>query len=164
MSEILAIYPGSFDPITNGHLDLIERARQIFGQLIVAVLTNPDKSPLFTVMERVEMLQEATRGMPNVCVDTFGGLLVEYAKQKQAGINLRGIRAFTDYEYELQMAIMNRKLEPSLETVFLVPAESYTYVSSRLVREIFQNGGSLKGLVPPLVEDRLHQKFFQHKV
>jgi pantetheine-phosphate adenylyltransferase len=164
MSESLAIYPGSFDPITNGHLDLIERARWIFGSLIVAVLTNPDKLPLFTVMERVEMLQEATRGMPNVAVDTFGGLLVEYAKQKGAAIILRGIRAFTDYEYELQMAIMNRKLEPSLETVFLVPAESYTYVSSRLVREIFQNGGSVKGLVPPLVEDRLHQKVFQNKV
>jgi len=164
MSEILAIYPGSFDPITNGHLDLIERARWIFGRLIVAVLTNPDKLPLFTVTERVEMLQEATRGMPNVAVDTFGGLLVEYAKQKGAGIILRGIRAFTDYEYELQMAIMNRKLEPSIETVFLVPAESYTYVSSRLVREIFQNGGSVKGLVPPLIEDRLHQKVFQNKV
>jgi len=164
MPESVAIYPGSFDPITNGHLDLIERARGIFGRLIVAVLTNPDKSPLFTVMERVEMLQEATRGMPNVAVDTFGGLLVEYAKQKGAGIILRGIRAFTDYEYELQMAIMNRKLEPSLETVFLVPAESYTYLSSRLVREIFQNGGSVKGLVPPLVEDRLHQKVFQNKV
>ena len=132
--------------------------------MIVAVLTNPDKLPLFTVTERVEMLQEATRGMPNVAVDTFGGLLVEYAKQKGAGIILRGIRAFTDYEYELQMAIMNRKLEPSLETVFLVPAESYTYLSSRLVREIFQNGGSVKGLVPPLVEDRLHQKVFQNKV
>ncbi len=110
------------------------------------------------------MLQEVTRGMPNVSVETFGGLLVEYAKQKQAGIILRGIRAFTDYEYELQMAIMNRKLEPSLETVFLVPAESYTYVSSRLVREIFQNGGSVKDLVPPLVEDRLHQKVFQNKI
>jgi pantetheine-phosphate adenylyltransferase len=164
MSESLAIYPGSFDPITNGHLDLIERARRVFGSLIVAVLTNPDKLPLFTVMERVEMLQEAIRGMPNVEVDTFGGLLVEYAKQKGAGIILRGIRAFTDYEYELQMAIMNRKLEPSLETVFLVPAESYSFVSSRLVREIFQNGGSVKGLVPPLVEDRLHQKVFQNKV
>jgi pantetheine-phosphate adenylyltransferase len=115
-------------------------------------------------MERVEMLQEATRGMPNVAVDTFGGLLVEYAKQKGAGIILRGIRAFTDYEYELQMAIMNRKLEPSLETVFLVPAESYTYVSSRLIREIFQNGGSVKDLVPPLVEHRLHQKVFHNKI
>jgi pantetheine-phosphate adenylyltransferase len=164
MPESLAIYPGSFDPITNGHLDLIERARRIFGGLIVAVLTNPDKTPLFTVMERVEMLQEATREMPNVSVETFGGLLVDYAKQKRAGIILRGIRAFTDYEYELQMAIMNRKLEPSLETVFLVPAESYNYVSSRLVREIFQNGGSVKDLVPPVVEDRLHQKVLQGKI
>jgi pantetheine-phosphate adenylyltransferase len=163
MSQSVAIYPGSFDPITNGHLDLIERARRIFARLIVAVLTNPDKSPLFTVAERVEMLQEAARGMPNVSVEAFGGLLVDYARQRQAGIIVRGIRAFTDYEYELQMAIMNRKLEPSLETVFLVPAESYTYLSSRLVREIFQNGGSVKDLVPSLVEDRLHQKVFQNK-
>ena len=164
MSEILAIYPGSFDPITNGHLDLIHRGSHLFDRLLVAVLTNLEKQPLFTAAERVEMLQEVTRGMPNVSVETFGGLLVEYAKQKHAGIILRGIRAFTDYEYELQMAIMNRKLEPSLETVFLVPAESYTYVSSRLVREIFQNGGSVKDLVPPLVEDRLHQKVFQNKI
>jgi pantetheine-phosphate adenylyltransferase len=150
--------------MTNGHLDLIERAQRIFGQLIVAVLTNADKTPLFTVTERVEMLQEATREMPNVSVETFGGLLVEYAKQKRAGIVLRGIRAFTDYEYELQMAIMNRKLEPSLETVFLVPAESYNYVSSRLVREIFQNGGSVKDLVPRVVESRLRQKVLQGKI
>lgn len=164
MSEKLAVYPGSFDPITNGHLDLIERGRRIFGRLIIAVLTNPDKTPLFSVQERVEMLQGVTRGMANVSVESFGGLLVDYAKQKQAGIILRGIRAFTDYEYELQMAIMNRKFGPTLETVFLVPAESYTYVSSRLVREIFQNGGSVKDLVPPLVEDRLHQKVFQNKI
>lgn len=163
MSEMVAIYPGSFDPITNGHLDLIGRARRTFDRLIVAVLTNPDKQPLFTVAERVEMLQEATRGMANVSVDMFGGLLVDYANQKKAGIIIRGIRAFTDYEYELQMAIMNRKLAPGLETVFLVPGESYTYVSSRLVREIFQNGGSVSGLVPPLVEERLRQKVFQKK-
>lgn len=163
MNEVTAIYPGSFDPITNGHLDLIDRARHTFARLIVAILTNPDKRPLFTVAERVEMLQETTREMPGVSVDTFGGLLVDYARQKKAGIIIRGIRAFTDYEYELQMAIMNRKLSPGLETVFLVPGESYTYISSRLVREIFQNGGSVKGLVPPLVEERLRKKVLQKK-
>jgi pantetheine-phosphate adenylyltransferase len=162
MPEILAIYPGSFDPITNGHLDLIKRGSELFGHLIVAVLTNLEKQPLFTVAERVEMLQEVTRGMQNVSVDTFGGLLVDYARQKEAQVILRGIRAFTDYEYELQMALMNRKLAPTLETVFLMPAVSYTFVSSRLVREIFQHGGSVKGLVPRLVEERLHQKVFQN--
>ena len=161
MNEILAIYPGSFDPITNGHLDLIERGSQIFNQLVVAVLTNLEKDPLFTVAERVEMLREATHAIPNVSVDTFSGLLVDYARQKRAKVILRGIRAFTDYEYELQMALMNRKLEPDLETVFLMPALSYTYVSSRLVREIFQHGGSVTGLVPALVEERLHQKVFK---
>lgn len=160
MADILAIYPGSFDPITYGHLDVIERASQLFDRLIVAVLTNLEKQPLFTVAERVEMLREATSRYPRVSVETFSGLLVDYAKQKKARIILRGIRAFTDYEYELQMALMNRKLEPSLETVFLVPAESFAYLSSRLVREIFQLGGSVKDLVPPLVEERLHQKVF----
>jgi pantetheine-phosphate adenylyltransferase len=163
MAEILAIYPGSFDPITNGHLDLIERGSHLFDRLIVAVLTNLEKDPLFTVAERVEMLQEATRAIPNVAVDTFSGLLVDYARQKGAQVILRGIRAFTDYEYELQMALMNRKLAPDLETVFLMPALAYTYVSSRLVREIFQHGGSVKDLVPALVEERLHQKVFQNK-
>jgi len=157
MAEILAIYPGSFDPITNGHLDLIERGSQLFHRLIVAVLTNLDKNPLFNVSERVEMLREVTRGIPNVSVDTFSGLLVDYARQKHAQAILRGIRAFTDYEYELQMALMNRKLAPDLETVFLMPALAYTYVSSRLVREIFQHGGSVTGLVPAIVEERLHQ-------
>ncbi len=163
MAKILAIYPGSFDPITNGHLDLIERGSHLFDRLIVAVLTNLEKDPLFTVAERVEMLQETTRAIPNVGVDTFSGLLVDYARQKRAQVILRGIRAFTDYEYELQMALMNRKLAPDLETVFLMPALSYTYVSSRLVREIFQHGGSVKDLVPALVEERLHQKVFQNK-
>jgi pantetheine-phosphate adenylyltransferase len=163
MARILAIYPGSFDPITNGHLDIIERGSRLFDRLIVAVLTNLEKNPLFTVAERVEMLQQATQAIPNVAVDTFSGLLVDYARQKQAKALLRGIRAFTDYEYELQMALMNRKLEPELETVFLLPALSYTYVSSRLVREIFQLGGSVKDLVPALVEERLQQKVLQHK-
>lgn len=164
MSEILAIYPGSFDPITNGHLDLIERGSQIFNRLIVAVLTNLEKNPLFTVPERVEMLREATRAIPNVSVDTFSGLLVDYARQKQAKVILRGIRAFTDYEYEMQMAMMNRKLEPDLETVFLMPALNYTYVSSRVVREVVQLGGSVECLVPALVEERMRQKLSHEKV
>jgi pantetheine-phosphate adenylyltransferase len=160
MSEILAIYPGSFDPITHGHLDLIERGGRLFNHLVVAVLTNVDKQPLFTVEERVEMLQAATGGMSNVSVDTFGGLLVEYARRKKARAILRGIRAFSDYEYELQMALTNRGLEPEIETVFLTPAEAYSHISSRLVKEIFIHGGSVKGLVPPIVEERLRQKVF----
>ena len=160
MSGILAIYPGSFDPLTHGHLDLIERASQIFDQLVVAVLTNLEKAPLFSIEERVEMLREVTAGMPNVSVDTFSGLLVDYAMKKKARVILRGIRAFTDYEYELQMALMNRQLQPNLETVFLTPAEAYSHISSRLVKEIFQHGGSVSGLVPPVVEQRLRQKVF----
>lgn len=163
MSEILAIYPGSFDPITNGHLDLIERGSQLFDRLLVAVLTNLEKNPLFTVAERVEMLRESTRTISNVSVDTFSGLLVDYARQKHAKVLLRGIRAFTDYEYELQMALTNRKLAPDMETVFLMPALAYTYVSSRLVKEISQLGGSVTEMVPALVEERLHQKVFQGK-
>ena len=160
MSQILAIYPGSFDPLTRGHVDLIERGSQIFDQLVVGVLTNLDKAPLFSIEERVEMLREVTAGMPNVSVDTFGGLLVDYAVRKKARVILRGIRAFSDYEYELQMALMNRELQPNIETVFLTPAEAYSHISSRLVKEIFQHGGSVKGLVPPVVEERLRQKVF----
>ena len=158
MPEILAIYPGSFDPLTNGHLDLIERGAQIFDHLVVAVLTNLEMEPLFTSQERVEMLQVVTAGNNNVSVDTFDGLLVEYAQSKKAKAILRGIRAFSDYEYELQMALVNRQLAPELETVFLMPAESYSYLSSRLVKEIFQYGGSVKDMVPAVVEDRLRQK------
>ncbi len=164
MPSTRAIYPGSFDPTTNGHLDLIERGSRLFDQLVVAVLTNIEKEPLFGVDERVEMLLDVTRKMKNVEVDTFSGLLVDYAKRKKADAILRGIRAFSDYEYELQMALMNRKLEPKVETVFLMPAESYTYVSSRLVKEIFRHGGSVKGLVPPLVEERLQEKVFPKKL
>lgn len=160
MSGILAIYPGSFDPITHGHLDLIERGSRLFDHLVVAILTNIEKQPLFTVEERVAMIREATAGFSNVSVDTFSGLLVDHARRKKARAILRGIRAFSDYEYELQMALMNRQLEPSIETVFLTPAGAYGHISSRLVKEIFQHGGSVKDLVPPVVEERLRQKVF----
>ncbi|MBI2817383.1 MAG: pantetheine-phosphate adenylyltransferase [Acidobacteria bacterium] len=153
-----AIYPGSFDPITYGHLDLIERGSKIFDHLIVSVLLNPDKQPLFSVQERVEMLTEVTQQWSNVSVDTFDGLLVDYAVRKQAHVILRGIRAISDYEYELQMALMNRKMDSSLETVFMMPAVAYTFLSSRLVREVCQLGGNVKGLVPPQVEERLRAK------
>ena len=159
MSDLVAIYPGSFDPITNGHLDLIERGSHMFSHLVVALLTNFEKQPLFTVEERIDMLRQVTQRMANVEVDTFSGLLVDYAMRKQARAILRGVRAFSDYEYELQMALMNRKLQPKVETIFLMPAEQYAYLSSRLVKEIFQHGGPVKGLVPAIVEQRLRQKF-----
>lgn len=159
MKPILAIYPGSFDPVTNGHLDLIERGAQIFSRLVVAVLRNDEKhEPLFSVPERTEMLREATQRWPNVEVDVFDGLLVEYARQREARVILRGIRAISDYEYELQMALMNRKLAPQIETVFMMPAETYSYLSSRLVKEIFRLGGNISGLVPAFVEERLRAK------
>ena len=158
MHSVVAIYPGSFDPVTNGHLDLIERGSNIFGRLVVAVLRNAEKEPLFSLDERIEMLREATSTFPNVEVDSFHGLLVDYARKRKARVLLRGIRAVSDYEYELQMAMMNRKLEPRLETVFMLPAIAYSYLSSRLVREIAQLGGSVNGLVPPAVEQRLRDK------
>src|SRR5579863_4060780 len=158
MKTSLAIYPGSFDPVTNGHLDLIERGTKIFDRLVVAVLLNLDKEPLFPTKERVEMLREVTRQWSNVEVDVFDGLLVDYARKRNAQVILRGIRAFSDYEYELQMALMNRRLESNIETVFMMPAEKYSYLSSRLVREIAHLGGDIKGLVPPVVEQRLRAK------
>jgi pantetheine-phosphate adenylyltransferase len=158
MKTSIAIYPGSFDPVTNGHLDLIERGEKMFDLLIVAVLQNVEKKPLFSVNERVEMLREVTGQWTDVEVDVFDGLLVDYARKKGAGVILRGIRAVSDYEYELQMALMNRKLEPRLETVFMLPGVSYSYLSSKLVREIAQLGAPLKGLVPPIVEERLRAK------
>jgi pantetheine-phosphate adenylyltransferase len=158
MDPVLAIYPGSFDPVTNGHLDLIERGAKIFSRLLVAILRNAEKAPLFTVEERIEMLREVTRGIANVEVDSFDGLLVDYARRRGARVLLRGIRAVSDYEFELQMAMMNRKLEAGLETVFMLPAVEYSFLSSRLVREIAQLGGSVSGLIPAAVEQRLRTK------
>ncbi len=158
MNLVRAIYPGSFDPLTNGHLDLIERGSKIFEELIVAILRNSEKDPLFTLPERKEMLQEMVKHYPNVRVDSFDGLLVDYAMKKNAKAVLRGIRAISDYEYELQMALMNRKLQPQLETVFMASGETYSYLSSRLVKEIFRLGGSVRGLVPDLVEEKMREK------
>jgi len=158
MKQIRAIYPGSFDPLTNGHLDLIERGSKIFHELVVAILRNSEKEPLFDVAERRDMLAEATARWPNVRIDTFSGLLVDYVVRQKAHAVLRGIRAISDYEYELQMALMNRKLNAQVETVFMMPAEAYSYLSSRLVKEVFRLGGSVHDLVPPEVEKRLYKK------
>src|ERR1039457_1766506 len=155
---VTAIYPGSFDPVSFGHLDLIARGAMIFDQLIVAVAQNLEKEPLFAVKERIEMLESLTFEWKNVEVDTFDGLLVEFARNQGASVIMRGIRAVSDYEYELQMAMMNRKIEPDIETVFMLPAEAYSYISSRLVKEIARLGGPVKDLVPPLVVERLRAK------
>ena len=157
-----AIYPGSFDPVTNGHLDIIERGCKLFDEIIISILVNPEKKPLFTVEERREMLTEVLtsikQGDCEVRIDSFEGLLVNYAVAQQANVIVRGIRAISDYEYELQMALMNRRLEPGIETVFMMPAETYSYVSSRLVKEVFQLGGAVEGLVPQAVEKRMKEK------
>ena len=155
---VIAVYPGSFDPVTNGHLDLIERGAQIFDQLIVAIARNLEKDPLFAVKERVEMLEVVTFELKNVEVAVFDGLLMNFAREQDARVILRGIRAVSDYEYELQMAMMNRKIEPQIETVFMLPGEAYSYLSSRLVKELARLGGPVKGLVPPIVEERLRSK------
>ena len=158
MKRIKAVYPGSFDPPTNGHLDLIERGSKIFDELVVAILRNPEKDPLFSVTDRRQMLESMTEGFDNVSVDTFHGLTVDYALRVEARAILRGIRAISDYEYELQMALMNRKLQPGLETVFMMPAEKYSYLSSRLVREVAELGGAIDCLVPELVAQKLREK------
>ncbi len=158
VNTVRAIYPGTFDPLTNGHLDLIARGSKIFDHLVVAILNNSEKQPLFPVQDRVEMITEATREFGNISVSTFDGLLVEFARQQQAQALLRGIRAISDYEYEFQMALMNRRLAPQLETVFMMPAEKYSYVSSRLIREVFRLGGSVEGLVPASVVERMQTR------
>lgn len=163
MKPILAIYPGSFDPVTNGHLDLIERGAQIFEWLIVAVLRNLDKEPLFSTAERAEMLAEATRRHTNVEIDVFDGLLVDYVRERKAQVILRGIRAISDYEYELQMALMNRRLQPDVETIFLLAGEQYSFISSKLVKEVIRLGGNITGLVPPTVEQRLRERLSRTK-
>jgi pantetheine-phosphate adenylyltransferase len=154
----LAVYPGSFDPLTNGHVDIIERGARLFDQIVVAVLVNLDKAPLFSVDERVEIIHSVFRHLPNVTVETFDGLLVDYATRKGASVLVRGLRAVSDFEYEFQMALMNRHLAPDLETVFMMPAEKYTYLSSKLTKEVFMLGGHVGGLVPPIVEERLRAK------
>jgi pantetheine-phosphate adenylyltransferase len=158
LKKIIAIYPGSFDPPTNGHLDLIERGSKIFDELVVGILRNPDKNPLFSVAVRHSMLEELTAKFKNVRIGTFDGLTVDYAIKVGATAILRGIRAISDYEYELQMALMNRKLHPELETVFMMPAEKYSYLSSRLAREVARLGGNVQGLVPEMVERKLKEK------
>lgn len=161
--SVIAIYPGSFDPITNGHLDLIQRGSRLFDRLIVAILRNATKSPLFSVQERMQMLQEVVKDYPNVEVDSFDGLLVDFAAARSAQVLLRGIRAISDYEYELQTALMNRRLRPGLETVFLLSNEAYSFISSRLVKEVFGLGGKISGLVPSSVEARLQRRLSKNK-
>jgi pantetheine-phosphate adenylyltransferase len=155
----IAVYPGTFDPLTNGHLDLADRGRKHFDRLILAVLRNEDKQPLFSVEERRRMIEEATRPWDNVSVDAFDGLLVDYARSVGASLVLRGLRAVSDFEYEMQMAMMNRKLWPELETVFLMPSEAYSYLSSGLVREIARLGGTIDELVPPVVARAVARHF-----
>jgi len=158
MNKVIAIYPGSFDPLTNGHVDIIRRGARLFDRIVIAVLINLEKAPLFTVPERVEIAREAFAGHANVEVDTFDGLLVDYARKRGAGVIVKGLRAVSDFEFEMQMALMNRKLNPDVETVFMMPTQPYTYVSSRLVKEVVALGGSVHGLVPESVEKRLREK------
>jgi pantetheine-phosphate adenylyltransferase len=154
----LAVYPGSFDPLTNGHVDIIARGARLFDRIIVAVLVNAEKSPLFSMSERVDIARAVFENHPNVEVDTFDGLLVDYVARRKANVIVRGLRAVSDFEYEFQMALMNRELASTIETVFMMPAVHYSYISSRLIKEVFALGGRVHGLVPELVEARLREK------
>ncbi|HXV75044.1 MAG TPA: pantetheine-phosphate adenylyltransferase [Candidatus Polarisedimenticolaceae bacterium] len=163
MKKRIAVYPGTFDPVTNGHLDLADRGRRHFDRLVMAILHNDDKQPLFTVQERIGFLRDAVRGWGNVDVDSFDGLLVDYARRIGASVIVRGIRALTDFEYEMQMAMMNRRLAPDLEAVFLLPSEEYSFVSSRLVREVASLGGAIERLVPANVARALAERYPQDR-
>jgi pantetheine-phosphate adenylyltransferase len=155
----LAVYPGSFDPLTNGHVDIITRGARLFDRIVVAILVNAEKSPLFTMGERVEIARTVFRDHPNVEIDTFNGLLVDYVARRGAQVIVRGLRAISDFEFEFQMALMNQRLDGQIDTVFMMPAEQYTYISSRMIKEVFSLGGRVSGLVPEIVEERLREKF-----
>jgi pantetheine-phosphate adenylyltransferase len=159
----LAVYPGSFDPLTNGHVDIITRGARLFDRIIVAMLVNAEKAPLFSMAERVEIARDVFREHAKVEVDTFDGLLVDYVERRKAQVIVRGLRAVSDFEFEFQMALMNQRLNPQIETVFMMPAEQYTYISSRLIKEVFALGGRVHGLVPELVERRLREKGLARK-
>jgi len=159
----LAVYPGSFDPLTNGHVDIISRGTRVFDRIIVAILVNAEKAPLFSMDERIEIAREVFKAHQNVEVDTFDGLLVDYVERRHAQVIVRGLRAVSDFEVEFQMALMNQRLNPTIETVFMMPAEQYTYISSRLIKEVFSLGGRVQGLVPELVEERLRGKGLAQK-
>ncbi|MBI5179821.1 MAG: pantetheine-phosphate adenylyltransferase [Nitrospirae bacterium] len=159
MKKKIAVYPGTFDPITNGHIDLIERSIRIFDEVIIAIAHNPRKMPLFNIKERIEMIAASTKGLQNIKIETFDGLLVDYAKKKKAQAIIRGLRAVSDFEYEFQMALMNRKLDNKIETVFLMPSEEYSYLTSSIVKEITAFKGSVNGLVPKIVDKKLKEKF-----
>ena len=160
----LAVYPGSFDPLTNGHVDIISRGARLFDRIIVAILVNSEKAPLFTAAERVDIARVVFNDQPNVEVDTFDGLLVDYVIRRQAQVIVRGLRAVSDFEFEFQMALMNQRLQPRIDTVFMMPAEQYTYISSRLIKEVFALGGRVNGLVPDMVEARLRDKLAPHPI
>lgn len=155
----LAVYPGSFDPLTNGHVDIIRRGARLFDRIVVAILVNAEKSPLFTMAERVDITREVFRNDENVEVDTFQGLLVDYVERRGADVIVRGLRAISDFENEFQMALMNQRLNRRIDTIFMMPAEQYTYISSRMIKEVFSLGGRVSGLVPETVEARLRDKF-----